>query len=168
MINDILKSDLKGKGKVIALAQAILDAKITVSEILEYLKIAKKGEKGHLIESCEIISTENPALLLPHLVTIIALIYDQDPRVKLESAKIVGNLAPTYADLLLTAIKPLKHNALDDGTVVRWSAAFAICSLVLHNQDAFLELQDFIEKIIETEMNNGVKNQYIKALKKIK
>jgi len=66
------------------------------------------------------------------------------------------------------AIAGLLENTKDKGTVVRWSAAFALGEIAKNNPETRKQLIPIFEKLIKNEKNNGVKNVYLKALKLIK
>ena len=90
------------------------------------------------------------------------------PRVKWESAKVVGNIAHLFPTKLSKAISNLLTNSEYDGTVVRWAAAFALGEILKlktkHNKD----LLPAIEAICDREQENGVKKKYLDAIKKTK
>lgn len=64
-------------------------------------------------------------------------------------------------------IDKLLINTKDTGTVVRWSAAFALGEIIRYNVKIRKTLIGKIEIILEKEQNSGVKNVYLKALKVI-
>jgi len=66
------------------------------------------------------------------------------------------------------AIPMLFENTKDSGTVVRWSAAFALTEIAQTDSAQVKKLASEFERIIKTEENNGVKNVYLKALKKLR
>ena len=59
-------------------------------------------------------------------------------------------------------------NLENKSTVIRWCAAFALTEIAKYNSKKQKELVAKFQKLLEKEQNNGVKNVYIKALKKIK
>ncbi len=92
---------------------------------------------------------------------------DQAPRVKWESAKVIGNIAHLYPTKLNTAVGNLLINSEYSGTVVRWAAAFALSEILKlktkHNKD----LLPAIEAISKREQDNAIKKKYLDALKKV-
>jgi HEAT repeat protein len=90
------------------------------------------------------------------------------PRVKWESAKVIGNSAHLFSDDLEEAIKNLLTNTEDKGTVVRWSAAFALGEIVKIKTNYQIDLIKAIEVIIDREEKNSIKKIYQKALKQLK
>ena len=72
-----------------------------------------------------------------------------------------------YPEKLENAIKNLVENTSHEGTVVRWSAAFALGEIlklqIKHNN----ELLKTVESICETEEKNSIKKIYVAAIKKL-
>ena len=89
------------------------------------------------------------------------------PRVKWESAKVVGNIAHLYPAKLDTAIMHLLANTNHDGTVVRWSAAFALGEILKLKTKHNSSLLSRIEKICDQEEKNSIKKIYQAAIKKL-
>ncbi len=74
----------------------------------------------------EYASQNNPERIVPYLDFVIRHLEDEQPRVKWESARIIGNLSGKFSDRTQKAIPNLLKSTDDKGTVVRWSAAFAL------------------------------------------
>jgi HEAT repeat protein len=108
----------------------------------------------------------------PSIATLDCLKFVSDtltekaPRVKWESAKVVGNIAHLFPTKLDTAIKNLLTNTEHAGTVVRWSAAFALGEIIKIKQKQTQELIPAIKAICEREEKNSIKKLYLAALKK--
>lgn len=79
----------------------------------------------------------------------------------------IGNVSARYPEKAAGAIDKLLTNAKNKGTVVRWSAAFALSEIVKYNTKIRKTLLGQIESILKKEQNSGVKNVYLKALKAI-
>jgi HEAT repeat protein len=92
---------------------------------------------------------------------------EKAPRIKWESAKVVGNIAHLYPDKLDEAIKNLLINSEHTGTVVRWSAAFALGQIIKLRTSRNRNLIPAIESICKREEKNSIKKIYIAALKGI-
>ena len=75
-------------------------------------------------------------------------------------------MAAQYPDLLDEAIECLMKNTSDEGTVIRWAAAYALSRIVILDRYAKSDLYDRLLAVCDREEDNGVKNQYLKALKK--
>ncbi len=164
-IEEILQSKLKPKEKITLLAKEIKKDKKFVGEIIGHFESAAAGEQGHLIESLEYASQDNPELIAPYLDFVIYHLEDKAPRVKWECARIIANSALKFSDKAVKAIPVLLKNAKDKGTVVRWSVAFALGEIAKSNSNAERILLPRMKEFIKKETNNGVKNVYLKALK---
>ena len=88
--------------------------------------------------------------------------------IKWESAKVVGNVAHHYPEKLDEAIGNLLVNSEHAGTVVRWSAAYALSQIIKIKTSRNKELIPTIESICEREEKNSIKKIYLEALKKSK
>lgn len=166
-IEQILTSEAKPKEKVSMLTNEIKKDNKFIDEIINYFDSASTGEQGHLIESLEYISKDQPDLVVPYVDFVIAHMGDKAPRVKWECARIIANLALKFPDKAQKAIQNLLKNTNDKGTVVRWSSAFALGELAKGNVGKRKELTAKCKKLSEAEQNNGVRNVYLKALKEI-
>lgn len=91
-----------------------------------------------------------------------------EPRIKWESAKIVGNIAKLFPDQLKQTILNLLDNTRHSGTVVRWATAYALAEIIKLKTDQNDFLIPEVELLCELEEDNGVKKKYLDALKKIK
>lgn len=89
------------------------------------------------------------------------------PRVKWEAAKVVGNIARSHPKRLRKAIDNLLANATHDGTVVRWSAAFAIGECIKLASSHNARLVPAAEALCARERDNAVRNHYVRALKTV-
>ena len=66
------------------------------------------------------------------------------------------------------AIPALLTNTTDSGTVVRWGSAYALARIIVLEHYRNSGLVQTVREIYEAEEESGVKNQYKKALKKLK
>lgn len=164
-IEQILKSRNKPKEKVNALAKEVKENRISIEQLIDYFKIGSVSEKGSCIEAIERIARDKPEIVLPHIDFIIDHINDQAPKIKWETARVIGNLSQKYPNDVAKAVPKLLFNTKDAGTVVRWSAAFALTEIAKNNLKLRKELVPRFKEIAEKEKNNGVKNLYVKALK---
>jgi len=97
-IEEILQSKLKPKEKITRLANEIKKDKKFVVEIVKYFESAPAGDQGHLIESLEYASQDNPELVAPHLDFVICHLENKAPRVKWDCARIIANLALKFSN----------------------------------------------------------------------
>lgn len=112
------------------------------------------------MEAIEYITKENPEFAENWLDFVIEHLNDVAPRVKWEASRIIGNVAQAYPDKVIKAIPKLLENTADKGTVVRWSAAFALTEIAKSNNEMRKELIPEFTKILEREENSGVRNVY--------
>lgn len=167
-LEELLKDKaLKPKDKTETLSQWILEGSLPVEELLAFAEKQKDPAKATCIEAVEYatrqnmdIADENVLLFVTHTLTAKA------PRVKWESAKVIGNIAHLFPEKLENIIPRLLVNAEHEGTVVRWSAAFALGEILKlktkHNQS----LVSTIETLCAKEEKNSIKKIYFAALKK--
>jgi HEAT repeat protein len=92
----------------------------------------------------------------------------EEARVKWESAKVIGNVAHLFPQQLDEAIINLLANSEHPGTVVRWSAAFALGEILKLKTKHNKELLPAIESIINREEQNSIRKIYLEAIKKVK
>ncbi|RQV97487.1 hypothetical protein EH220_04550 [bacterium] len=164
-IREILDSKIKPKEKTGQLVEQLGGSKALIKQLVESFDQLKKPEQGTCISALTVIAEENPALLKEHIGFCITQIGHKAPRVKWEASQIIGHLAKAYPDKVKDAIPALKQNTEDEGTVVRWSTAFALTEIAKSNPAAHTQLVTYIKKLEQSEENNGVRKIYTKALK---
>lgn len=167
-IEQILKSKAKPKEKQGQLVEALRDNKIGLEELICYYKSVKDSEKGTLFSAVTQITQDNPEFIKDQIDFVISQIAHKAPRVKWESSEIIANIAEKYPEKAALAIPNLIANINNEGTVVRWSTAYALTAIAKHNKKALEELVPLFEKQLEKEENNGVRKIYEKALKSLK
>ena len=96
------------------------------------------------------------------------MLTDNAPRVKWESARVIGNIAHHYPTKLNKAITNLLINSQDNGTVVRWASAYALGEILKLKTKYNNKLLPAIEAIYEKEIDNAIKKKYADAIKKLK
>lgn len=165
---EILKDKaIKPKLKTEAIAEALLNGSLPLSDLLTFATTAKDPEKATCIEAMEFASQKNASLItLDGLKFVSSTLTAKAPRIKWESAKVVGNIAHLYPQHLDTAIENLLMNSEHTGTVVRWSAAFALGEIVKLKLKKYADLVSSVQNIIEREEKNSIKKIYLAALKK--
>jgi HEAT repeat protein len=168
-INEIFADKtLKQKEKVEKLSKNIIDKKININELLLFADTAKDIEKGTCIEALEYASGKAPKIINKKCFEfIVKNLTAKAPRIKWECAKVVGNVSHLYKTELNNAIENLLENTTHDGTVVRWSAAFALGEILKLKTENNKKLLPKINGIIEKEEKNSIKKIYVEALKKI-
>jgi HEAT repeat protein len=168
---DILADMRSWKGKPGALNDRLIgmvtkDPSL-VDAVFEALEAGNDKEKGVCLEVLEAVTREHPDRASDRLAVIIKLIDHKAPKVRWESSRIVANLACKFPTGAAAAIPALLANTSDKGTVVRWSAAFALGEIMKHNMKERKALLSRIEAILKREQNSGVRNVYLKAIKSI-
>jgi len=168
---DILADIRSWKGKPKALNERLFSRvgkdRRLVADIFKALDAGNDKEKGACLEVLEAVTLEHPDWCADRLPTIIKFIGHQSPRVKWESSRVVANMAPMFPEEAAEAIPMLLTNTGDKGTVVRWSAAFALGEIMKHNEKEKRSLLARIDAILKKETNNGVRNVYLKAMKAV-
>ena len=159
----------KAKEKVETISKWLLDSSLPTDELLAFAENAKDPEKATCIEAIEFATRQNAKIADETVFAFVTkTLTENAPRVKWESAKVVGNIAHLFPTKLSKAISNLLTKSEYDGTVVRWAAAFALGEILKlktkHNKD----LLPAIEAICDREQENGVKKKYLDAIKKTK
>jgi len=160
---------IKTKAKVAKIGNWLLEETLPIDELLAFTEKQTKTTKASCIEAIEYATKKNPKLAdITTLEFVTSSLNDNEPRVKWESAKVIGNVAKLFPSDLSNAIKNLLINTKSDGTVVRWASAFALGEILKLKLEYNSTLLPKIEKLADSEKDNGVKNKYLTALKKIK
>ncbi|MEI6766708.1 MAG: hypothetical protein WCM76_13825 [Bacteroidota bacterium] len=166
LLND---KSVKPKEKTETLSKWILDNPKKVDVLIDFSKSSKDPIKATCIDSMEFATKSNPEIASLICLDFVAKsLTEKAPRIKWESAKVVGNIAHLYPDKLDEAIKNLLVNSEHSGTVVRWSAAFALGQIIKIKTSRNIDLIPAIESICKREEKNSIKKIYLDALKKVK
>ena len=168
LLDEIRKSNKKPKELLVFLADLIKKDPHLLDDFEDSVNNAADAERGTCIESLEYATQENPELAVSHIKTVISCLGDKAPRVKWEAARVIGNIAQKCPEEAIKAIDALMINTRDKGTVVRWSTAFALGEILKSSERGREALKEKIDRLVNEEDNNGVKNVYLKALKAIK
>jgi HEAT repeat protein len=159
---------LKAKAKTEAISKLLLDKKISMGDLITLAQSSKDADKATCIEAIEFATKLNPAIASSGCLAFVSkMLTEKAPRVKWESAKVIGNIAHLYPNKLDDAIKNLLINTEHPGTVVRWSAAFALGEIVKMKTKLNNQLIPAIESICKREEQNSIRKIYLAALKKI-
>jgi HEAT repeat protein len=160
---------IKQKEKTEILSQNIIEKNIVINDLLVFAETAKDPEKGTCIEALEYASEKEPKIINKKCFEfVIKNLTAKAPRIKWESAKVIGNTAHLFKNELENAIKNLLENTTHEGTVVRWSAAFALGEILKLKTEYNKELLPKIHEICEKEEKNSIRKIYLEAIKKIK
>lgn len=168
-INEIFTNKtLKPKEKIEKLSQNIVNKKISVNDLLIFANAAKDTEKGTCVEALEYVSKDNPKIINKKCFEfVVNNLAAKAPRIKWECARVIGNTAQLFKNELDDAIKHLLENTNYDGTVVRWSAAFALGEIIKLKTEYNKKLLPKINEVCKKEEKNSIKKIYLDALKKI-
>lgn len=168
-LDELLKDKtLKPKDKTENLSKWILEGFLPVEELLAFAEKQKDPAKATCIEAMEYATKQNPAIAEESLWSFVTnTLAAKAPRIKWESAKVIGNIAHLFPEKLEEAITRLLINAEHEGTVVRWSAAFALGEILKLKTKDHQNLAASITALCEKEEKNSIKKIYSAALKKI-
>lgn len=160
---------VKTKEKTELLSSWLLNAQLSLAELMDYATTAKDPDKATCIEAMEFASRQQANIIdRTGFDFVTQTLTGKAPRVKWESAKVIGNTAHLFSDDLDEAISKLLDNTEYDGTVVRWSAAFALGEILKLKTKYNTDLLPALEAISETETQNSIKKIYQQAIKKSK
>lgn len=163
----ILNKAIKPKAKTELLSKRLLDGSLRTDELTEFASTAKDPVKATCIEALEFATKVNAAVLDKKAFHFVAEnLRAKAPRIKWESARVIGNTAHLYKNDLDDAIRNLLENSEHEGTVVRWSAAFALGEILKLKTKYTKILLPAIESIIKREEKNSIKKIYVDAIKK--
>ena len=158
----------KGKAKVALLSKSFLNGLHESRTTIAAGEITSSTNKTILLEALELASQNNPEIIDAKLFDwITASLKEKSPSIKRESARIVANSCHLFSRELHEVIELLLKQAHHEGTVVRWSAAFALSHIVKLKTPANDSLIPKIQDLVLNETNSGVKNQYLKGLKSV-
>lgn len=147
----------------------ILNGDHPIEEIIEVSKGLKENKISAILEAIEEVSNKRLMnLSADYLESAKLYVSSEDNSCKREASRIVGNLASQYPQAVRDCIPALLENALADGTVVRWGSAYALSRIILLEEYSDTDLYEKLVLICDNEQENGVRNQYLKAFKKIK
>lgn len=161
--------DLKPKVKTETLSKWVLNKKISLDELIAFAQIAKDSPKATCIEAIEFATKSNPLIANENCLKFVSqTLTEKAPRVKWESAKVIGNIAHIFPTKIDKTVDNLLTNSEHQGTVVRWASAFALGEILKLNTKVNKELFPAIEIICKREEKNSIKKIYLDALKKTK
>lgn len=167
-IDELLNNkSLKPKEKTETLFKWLLDGSLPMDELLAFAENTKDTSKATCIEAIEYASKTKPTIADEALLNFVTTtLTSKAPRVKWESAKVVGNIAHLFPSNLQQVIDNLLINTNHEGTVVRWSSAFALGEILKMRTTYNETLLSTIKNICEKEEKNSIRKIYIEALKK--
>ena len=159
---------IKPKEKTETLSTWLLAGNLDADDLIEFASKEKDPAKATCIEAIEFATKQKPAIANEKVFLFVTnTLIEKAPRVKWESAKVIGNIAHLFPAKLDDAISNLLANSEHTGTVVRWSAAYALGEILKLKTKHNKELLPAIEAIHQREEKNSIKKIYTTALKAI-
>lgn len=160
---------IKPKEKTETISKWILDKSLPVDELIAFAEKQKDPAKATCIEAIEYATKQNATIADETvLIFVTNTLTAKAPRIKWESAKVIGNIAHLFPTKLEKSINSLLINTQHEGTVVRWSAAFALSEILKLKTKYNKDLFSAIETICDKEEKNSIKKIYLDAIKKTK
>jgi hypothetical protein len=160
---------IKAKSKVSTIGEWLINGDLPIDELVSYAEKQKATDKATCIEAVEYATKKLPTIADENLLAYLTkALKDDEPRVKWESAKVVGNIAKLFPTQIGKTINNLLPNAENSGTVVRWATAYALAEILKLKTENNKNLLPKIETLCEKEKDNGVKKKYLDALKRVK
>lgn len=160
---------IKAKEKAKRISEWLLSRELPLDELLAYTEKQIATNKATCIEAIESATKKSPAIADDSLLGFVTRsLLQEEPRVKWESAKVIGNIAHLFPGQLGASIDNLLQNATHNGTVVRWATAYALAEILKLKTSSYPKLLPQIEVLCGREEDNGVKKKYLDALKKVK
>lgn len=160
---------IKPKEKTEALSKLLTEGFVTTDELLDYADKQRDSSKATCIEALEYATKKNPEIADETVMAFVTgTLTAKAPRIKWESAKVTGNIAHRFPGMLEAAIRNLLENTEHEGTVVRWSAAYALGEIIKAKTEHNTYLLPAIGQICEKEEKNSIRKIYLDAIKKSK
>ena len=170
LLEEILANkSLKAKQQTETMATWLQSELGDVSILIQVAALQKDITKANCIEALENCTKTHPEKCTePALEFVIEQLSCKTPRVKWESARVIGNCIHLYPHLAQKAMMALLQNAKHEGTVVRWSAAFALGEIIKLKLKLNTQLLEWVEELVMNEEKNSIKKIYQIAMKKAK
>lgn len=158
---------LKSTEKTATISSWLLNSTLKAHDLIQFASSLKDPDKATCIEALEFATKQQPSVITKNEFDFVsAALTDKAPRIKWESAKVIGNTASLFPDQLDETIVNLLQNSEHNGTVVRWSAAYALGQIIQLKTDRNNELIPAAEAICHREEKNSIRKIYLDAIKK--
>lgn len=163
-LSEILnKTTLKSKEKNQKISAALLSGELSEKSLLEFAAQARDVDRATLMEAAEYTTKSNPDFGSIHLLQFAGeQLSSEAPRVVWESSRVIGNLCRKYSDAALKLTPRLAANTEHEGTVVRWSTAYALSQILIQTKDK--RLSELMRNISKKEKENSIRKIYDAAL----
>ncbi|WP_239985808.1 MULTISPECIES: HEAT repeat domain-containing protein [Arenibacter] len=120
------EKSIKAKAKAKELCQWLVNGELPPDKLLNFAENQSPINKATCIESVECATKKTTDIAdEPLLECMTNALINDEPRVKWESAKIIGNIAKKSPNSLHKPTKNLLINTNNKGAVVRWATAYA-------------------------------------------
>lgn len=158
---------LKVKDRSAKLRGLLTTGEIKVPALIAFAEKAKGPVKATCIEGLEYVTKTRPEFL-PGTALDFCLrsLKDKEPRVKWEAARTIANTIKLHPSRAEEAVSALMPNTGYDGTVVRWSTAHALASVIGMRTALNSKLIPKVQAIAAKEEENSIRRIYEAALKK--
>ena len=151
------------------LVSAIADGSFSLEDFKSRAGELNDKQTATFLEAIESVTGQKDSRLgVEYLKFAEKYILSDNNSCKREASRIAGNMAADYPDEVESLIEPLLQNTKNSGTVVRWGSAYALSRIIVLDRYKTGGLVGTVKEIYEAEQENGVRNQYAKALKRIK
>ena len=158
---------IKPKEKTAQLSRLLLAGELEIKQFIAFTFGAKDTEKATCIEALEFASKSNAKLVSTEAFDFVCgQLASKAPRVKWESAKVIGNTIHLFEKKIDTAIMALLPNTEDKGTVVRWSAAYALAEVIKIKGKHQADLLRFLKVFCCEKKKTASKKFMLRPLKK--
>lgn len=159
---------LKAKQKTATLYAWLQDRSLDPEELIGFSEKLKESDRATCMEALELGTKEIPELGT-EIVWNFAIqnLSGKAPRLKWESARVIANIASNHPENLQKATAGLLENACHEGTVVRWSVAYALAEILKLNTSINTGLLPQVKAICESEEKNSIRKIYEAAFKKV-
>ena len=164
IISETLKFEMPPKEKVLLLVKQMKGRSDLLIEMADYCQSAKDADKGICLAAVNHITKDDPTFVKNHLDFIISQIDNKSAQVKLEVSEIIANASKAFPDQVVKAIPRLMEISKDEGTIVRWGAAYGLTEIAKNNPKTRKELIRFFKTEAKKEKQSSVRNLYLEAL----
>lgn len=158
---------LKAKDRSAHLQRMLDGGEVKQAALITFADGAKATVKATCIEALEYVTKTKPVFLTEAGFDLcLRALADKEPRVKWEAARVIGNTIHRFPKRADEAEQALLAQAGHEGTVVRWSAAYALGQLIGMRSPLNKKLVPKVEAIAKSEEKNSIRKIYEAAIKK--
>lgn len=152
------------------LSTLVLDHIITIDTLLKYAATAKDADKATCLDALEVITKSHPgAIDEHHFMFVVRGLTSASAHVKWESARVIANTIHLFPSKIKLVVPLLLDNTVPtQGTVVRWSTAFALTEILKLGTAINKELIPAIETVAANEEKGNISKIYTDYLSGLK